>query len=128
MSKLARKKKTVSAPAKLSFRDKCMIIGAPILLLAIPAFILHFSSIRQHSRAISKTVEEWRTIYHLNDEQAERIKKLEIDFHSSGSPMSASPARTKEEVRHHHQEIGDIMSPEDGARFIKVMEKSEGRH
>ncbi|GEP44431.1 hypothetical protein [Brevifollis gellanilyticus] len=128
MSKLTRKRRAVAAPAKLSFRDKCMVIGVPILLLAVPAIILHFSSIRQHARAISKTVEEWRTIYHLNAEQVERIKKLELDFHSSGSLLSSTPTRTKDEIHRHHQEIGDIMSPEDGARFIEVMEKSEGGH
>ena len=46
MSKLSRKKKDAPAPTKLTLRDKAMLIGVPILLLAIPALVLHFSSIR----------------------------------------------------------------------------------
>jgi soluble P-type ATPase len=45
MSKLSRKKKAAATPTALAPRDKAMLIGVPILLLAIPALVLHFSSI-----------------------------------------------------------------------------------
>jgi len=105
-----------------------MLLGVPILLLAVPALVLHFSAIHQQRKSISKTVEGWRTIYHLNDEQVESIKRIEIDFHGNGSPFSFRPVHAKEETHRHHQEIGSIMAPEDGERFIQVMEKSDGRH
>ena len=128
MSKLSRKKKDAPAPTKLKLRDKAMLIGVPILLLAIPAFVLHFSSIHQQTTSISKTVTKWKTTYHITDEQAERIKQIELDFHGNGSPFSIKPSRTRDEKHRHHEEISRLMPPEDGARFMKSMEKSEGSH
>jgi hypothetical protein len=128
MSKLSRKKKDAPAPTKLKLRDKAMLIGVPILLLAIPAFVLHFSSIHQQTTSISKTVTKWKTTYHITDEQAERIKQIELDFHGSGSPFSIKPAHTRDEKHRHHEEISRLMSPEDGARFMRAMERSEGKH
>jgi len=128
MSKLSRKKKPAATPTTFALRDKAMLIGAPILLLAIPALVLHFSSIHQRTTSISKTVVKWKTTYHINDEQAERIKQIELDFHGSGSPFSIKPAHTRDEKHRHHEEISRLMSPEDGARFMRAMERSEGKH
>ena len=128
MSKLSRKQKAVPVPTKLTLRDKAMLIGVPILLLAVPALILHFSSIHQQTSSISKTVQKWKSTYHINDEQAERIKQIELDFHGNGSPFSIKPTRSKEEKHRHHEEISRLMSPEDGAHFMKAMEKDDGKH
>ena len=128
MSKLSRKKKASATPTALAPRDKALLIGVPILLLAIPALVLHFSSIHQQTTSISKTVTKWKTTYHITDEQAERIKQIELDFHGSGSPFSIKPAHTRDEKHRHHEEISRLMSPEDGARFMRAMERSEGKH
>ena len=128
MSKRTPKKKATTAPTTLAPRDKAMLIGVPILLLAVPALVLHFSSISQQTASIAKTVEGWKTTYHINDEQAERIKQIELDFHGNGSPFSIKPTRSKDEKHRHHEDISRLMSPEDGAHFMKVMEKSEGKH
>ena len=128
MSKLSRKKKAAATPTALAPRDKAMLIGVPILLLAIPAFVLHFSSIHQQTTSISKTVTKWKTTYHINDAQAELIQQIELDFHGNGSPFSIKPTRSKEEKHRHHEEISRLMSPEDGAHFMKAMEKDDGKH
>jgi hypothetical protein len=128
MSKLSRKKKDAPAPTKLTLRDKAMLIGVPILLLAIPALVLHFSSIHQQTTSISKTVQKWKTTYHINDAQAELIQQIEIDFHGNGSPFTIKPSRTRDEKHRHHEEISRLMSPEDGAHFMQAMERSEGKH
>ncbi len=128
MSKPPRKKKAPPTPTKLSLNDKAILIGFLLLLLGLPAVFLHIHSINQQSASVSKTVEKWKTTYHISDEQAADIKKIELDFHGSGSPFSIKPARTHEEKHRHHEEISRLMSPEDGARFMKAMEKSEGKH
>ena len=128
MSKLSRKKKVAPAPTKLTLRDKAMLIGVPILLLAIPALVLHFSAIHQQTTSISKTVQKWKTTYHINDAQAELIQQIELDFHGNGSPFSIKPARTRDEKHRHHEEISRMMSPENGAHFMQAMERSEGKH
>lgn len=128
MSKPSRKSKAAAASTTLSPRDKAMLIGVPILLLAVPALVIHFSSLRQQHASVSKTVEGWKTTYHLNGEQAERIKQIEIDFHGNGSPFSIKPARTRDEKHRHHEEISRLMSPEDGAHFMQAMEKGSDKH
>ena len=128
MSKLSRKKKAAATPTALAPRDKAMLIGVPILLLAIPALVLHFFAIHQQTASISKTVTKWKTTYHINDEQAARIQQIEIAFHGNGSPFSIKPTRSKEEKHRHHEEISRLMSPEDGAHFMKAMEKDDGKH
>ncbi|MBL9184052.1 MAG: hypothetical protein JNN17_18055 [Verrucomicrobiaceae bacterium] len=128
MSKPSRKKKAAIASTTLSPRDKAMLIGVPILLLAVPALVIHFSSLHQQHASVSKTVEGWKTVYHLDDEQAERIKQIELDFHGSGSPFSIKPARTRDDKHRHHEEISRLMSPEDGAHFMQAMEKGADKH
>jgi len=128
MSKLSRKKKAAATPTAFAPRDKAMLIGVPILLLAIPALVLHFSSIHQQTTSISKTVTKWKTTYHITDEQAALIKQIELDFHGNGSPFSIKPARTRDEKHRHHEEISRMMSPENGAHFMQAMERSEGKH
>jgi hypothetical protein len=128
MSKLSRKKKAAATPTALAPRDKAMLIGVPILLLGIPALVLHFSAIHQQTASISKTVTKWKTTYHINDAQAEHIQQIEIDFHGNGSPFSIKPTRTRDEKHRHHEEISRLMSPEDGAHFMKAMEKDDGKH
>ena len=123
MSKRTPKKKATTAPTTLAPRDKAMLIGVPILLLAVPALVLHFSSISQQTASIAKTVEGWKTTYHINGEQAERIKQIELDFHGNGSPFSIKPTRSKDEKHRHHEDISRLMSPEDGAHFMQEMEK-----
>ena len=128
MSKLSRKKKAAPAPTKLTLRDKGIIFGFLLLILVFPAVFLHIHSINQQTASVSRTVAKWKTTYHINDEQAERIKQIELDFHGNGSPFNIKPARSRDEKHRHHEEISRLMSPEDGARFMKAMEKSEGKH
>jgi hypothetical protein len=128
MSKLSRKKKDAPAATKLTLRDKAIVFGFLLLLLVLPAVFLHIHSINQQTASISRTVVKWKTTYHINDEQAERIKQIELDFHGNGSPFSIKPARSRDEKHRHHEEISRLMSPEDGAQFMSVMEQSEGKH
>ena len=128
MSKLSRIKKAAPAPTKLTLRDKAIVFGFLLLLLVVPAVFLHIHSINQQTASISKTVQKWKTAYHITDEQAERIKQIELDFHGNGSPFGIKPARSRDEKHRHHEEISRLMSPEDGAHFMKSMEKGEVKH
>ena len=128
MGKTSRKPKAAPAPTKLSLRDKSIVFGILFMLLVFPAIFLHIHSINQQTASISITVQKWKSTYHINDEQAERIKQIELDFHGNGSPFSIKPTRSKDAKHRHHEDISRLMSPEDGAHFMKVMEKSEGKH
>jgi len=128
MGKISRKKKPIPAPTKFSRRDKAALIGIPAVLLGIIALLLHVVATTQQNASVTRTVTKWKTTYHIDDGQAGRIKQIELDFHGNGSPFSFRPTFTPEEKHRHHEEISRLMSPEDGARFMKAMERSEGKH
>lgn len=128
MSKHPRKKKPVSPPTTLTLLDKIKLIGIPTLLLGILTLFFHLMCIRQQDAAVSKTVEGWKSSYHLTDVQAATIKQIELSFHGNGSPFSPKGNPTQKEKFRHHEDISKLMSSEDGARFLEAMEKSEGRH
>lgn len=128
MKKQPRQKKTTPPPAQLARADKLKVLGFLFLFFVVPTLLWHFYAIHQQVASIAKTVEQWKTIYHINGEQAERIKQIELDFHGNGSPFSIKPTRSKDAKHRHHEDISRLMSPEDGAHFMKMMEKSEGKH
>lgn len=128
MSKLSRKKKAAPAPTKLSLWDKAIVFGFLFLFLILPAIFLHIHSINLQTASISRTVQKWKTTYHIDDEEIERIKQIELNYHGNGSPFSIKPARTRDDKHRHHEEISRLMSPEDGAHFMKAGEKSEDKH
>ena len=128
MKKPPRHKKTAPPPAKFARADKLKVIAFLLLFFVAPMLFWHFHAIHLQAASVSKTVEEWKTLYHITNSQAERIKQIELDFHGSGSPFSIQGHRMPDEKHRHHTEISRLMSPDDGARFMKVMEKSQGRH
>lgn len=121
-------KKTVDAPARPARSSKIMLISLPLIILGVPALMLHFSSIRNQSASVSGTVEKWRPLYHLNDAQAASIQQIELDFHGTGSPFSIRNRPTEEQKLRHHEHLSRQMSPSDGKRFIEMMEKGGSKH
>lgn len=128
MKKQPRHQKTAPPPAQLARADKLKVLGFLFLFFVVPTLLWHFYAIHLQAASISKTVEKWKTIYHIGDDLAERIKQIELDFHDSGSPFSIKPSRTRDEKHRHHEEISRLMSPEDGAHFMQAMGRSEGKH
>ena len=128
MSKRPNNKKDLAPSAKFTLSEKAFFIGFILLLFGVPAFFIHRRAIHDQTASISKTVLKWKNTYHINDEQVERIKQIELQFHGNGSPLSSKPTRTREEKYRHHQEISSLMAPEDGAQFMKAMEKNGDRH
>ena len=73
-------------------------------------------------------MQRWKTLYHIDDNAAEQIKQIELDYHGNGSPFTIKPLRSGYENHLHHAGISRLMSEEDGARFMKAMEKSSDSH
>lgn len=117
-----------SASTGLSRSDKFKLVGYPALGLVGLSLLYHLTCIQNQKTLVSKTVERWQTTYHLDDEQAEQIKQIEMDFHGNGSLFSFRAIANAEEKRLHHEKISRLMSVKDGRRFLEVMEESGGRH
>lgn len=119
MHRTPRKKKSNSGgpTAKPDRRDD-LVLGAivgGICLLGILLFLLYVPF--KARQALRERLESWRTEYHLSDEQIERIRQIEVEFHGSGS-VFGRPIRSVEEARLHELAISGEMSPEQGSRFL----------
>jgi hypothetical protein len=128
MSKPSRKNKAPQPPTKVSRADKFKLIGIPLLWLCGMALLYHFACVTHQTSQINKTVNGWKSKYHIDDEQARRIIEIELGFHGSGSPFSLGARPAKDDKYRHHEEISQLMSDEDGARFMEAMEKDKGDH
>ena len=83
--------------------------------------VFHFIATAQQRSALDDLVTKWKRDYHLSEEQARRIRTMEEKFHGSGNPF-LRPAHDAAETTAHHWEMASVMNPEDGERFIFVME------
>jgi hypothetical protein len=120
-----KKGKEPEPPPPMSLRDKLQIWAWIIGIFLIVAASVHFVSTRQQRADLDSLIERWRSNYHLNDEQARRIRAMEEDFHGRGNPF-LRPAHTQAATRAHHRAMADAMNPEDGARFFKAQEGRSG--
>ena len=103
---------------KLSGRDKfliCLIIAA---LVALSLAFEHKVATSRQAESLDRQIARWRTQFHLNAEQERLIRRIEREFHGSGSPFARRPNPSEPDVSEHQRAIARIMNPEDGARFL----------
>ncbi len=99
-----------------------------MFLFAGLVLLFHFGSVRQQKANVTKTVQNWKSIYHLDDSVAEQIRQIELEYHGNGSPLSLSVNQDRATRYQHHEAISKLMSPENGARFMRAMEKEADKH
>lgn len=122
------KKRHTKPPQVLSFTDRAMLIGIPLLLFGSMALVFHFAGVNRQTKRITRTVNEWARRYHLNEDQTKRIIEIELEHHGSGSPFAIQKGHGPSLKHHHHEEISQVMSPEDGMNFMRTMEKDSNPH
>jgi hypothetical protein len=118
-SAASRQKDAESAPFTRQDKLKLWALFGGVALACFLAF--HFLTTAQQRSSLDDLLVRWKSDYHLSDEQARTIRKMEEDFHGSGDPFFR-PAPTAAETTEHHRQMAAQMSPEDGARFFAVME------
>ena len=106
--------------------DKLNLLAAFLAITVTMCSIFHVLTTHAQSRAFDKQIARWRHDYHLNDDQARRVRAIEEEFHGNGNPFMR-PGRTPAEASEHHRQIAHVMNPEDAARFLKVQESWSGK-
>lgn len=102
-------------------RLSLILLGVGVLFVGWSAFELRLS----HEASLSRILSRWRTEYHLTDEQERLIRVEEERFHGGANPLTR-PRRTPEEAEVHRLALGNLMSPEDGARFLAKRKQAAG--
>ena len=121
----SKRRKSEPGPTILSRWDKLQIWGA-IAIIMIGLISVLYIRISHGQRAfdasLTRTLNRWRPLYHLDDARVNRIREIEIAFHGNGNFLT-KPSRTAEEKLHHHREIAAVMNPEDGTKFLADQER-----
>lgn len=116
------KSRVAAEPTPFTTADKLKVWGIIAGLAAFFVLVFHFSTTAQQRSSLDDLVNRrWRSDYHLSDEQARTLRKMEEDFHGSGDPFFR-PAHSAAETTEHHRQMAAVMNPEDGARFFAHME------
>ncbi len=102
--------------------DTLKVWGYLISIGAAGFLFFHFATTSQQRSSLDDLVHRrWRLDYHLSEEQARKLRKMEEDFHGSGNPFFR-PSHNAAETTEHHRQMAAVMSREDGERFFAVME------
>lgn len=122
------KRKKKSSVKGLDAYNRAFLIGVPVAVMIIISILLHMVSTSRQRHSITRTIDKWKPIYHLNEQQAVTIRRLELEFHGSGSAFSFPPSRSGEEKREHHKRISEEILPEFREKFLSDMERGRYRH
>ena len=120
-----KRNKSNPEPTRLTVRDKLQIwgIAAIIVIATMGIFFIRIRTVQRiFSETLTRKLDRWRSAYHLEAAQVNRIRDIEIAFHGNGNFLT-KPAHTVEETFNHHREIAAVMEPEDGKRFLKDQRK-----
>jgi hypothetical protein len=116
----SKRHKTEPGPAILSRSDKLQIWGTIAFIVFGLIGVLSIR-IRHGQRAfdesLTRTLNRWRPLYHLDDALVNRIREIENAFHGNGNFLT-QPTRTQDETEQHHRELAAVMKPEDAERFL----------
>lgn len=123
-----RRSKTAASAAASPLRQRLILAACFAGFMVFLAAFVTVSGMITQRAALNRMLASWTVSYHLTPEQADRIREIELNFHGNGNPFTSRESGTPEENDAHHLEVSRVMSPEDGARFIKAMVKSGGRH
>lgn len=104
-----------------------LFIAVGSFVFMVAAYFTVSGMMEQYSK-VYNTLMEWTLSYHLNPEQADRIRQIELRFHRYGIPFIRRESGKPGENDAHHLEISRVMNPEDGAHFLEAMSANSGRH
>lgn len=128
--KFKRKGKKEAAPTSTvsPWKERLVVAACVAGLMGVLALIGTVMGIGAQRQALDKQFAKWKTLYHLTDEQAARLRQMELDFHGNGNPFTSRESGTPEENLAHHLKMSRVMSPEAGERFFRDIQHSKGQH
>lgn len=103
---------------RLTGREKLLLCLIIALLLAASLAFEHMIATRRQAASLASQLAQWRAQFNLNDEQEQHIRRLEREFHGTGSLFARRRNPSAAEISEHQSAIARSMNPEDAARFL----------
>lgn len=110
------------------WKERTVVALCLLGLMAVLALLATIGGIAAQNNALDNQLSRWRTRYHLTEEQAARIRQLELEFHGNGNPFTSRESGTPEENDAHHFAISRVMKAEDSERFLRDMKQGKGHN
>lgn len=124
----SRKAKGKALPEDLQFSSKVFLVAVCAVGFGAIGLLGHFVTSSGQRHSITKTVDKWKVIYQLDDQQAATVRDIELEFHGSGSAFSFPLQRSAKEVVEHHKKISELLPPEFRQQFLTDMKSGHQKH
>ena len=124
MIKRRRKGRGKSEAAVFTRSDKLKLAAWSAAAVIVFFGFIHLVGTRTQAAALDRRIERWKIEYHVDNEQAFRLRAIENEFHGSGNPFTL-PAHTMDEVHEHHRALASVMNPEDGVSFLAAQQSDD---
>ena len=119
----SRKANVIELPATTrpvkDWKEKWIIfswLAAPVIVVVI---LLVLVSKAKWRKGLDNQLAHWKITYRLNDNVVEQIRRIELDFHGSGNPITTPIHHTAHEIMMHHNELADLMAKEERGKFLR---------
>ena len=102
----------------MSLAEKLRIWAWIIGVFLILAGSFHYLTARNQAASLDSLVERWKTDFHLTEDQARRLRRMEEEFHGDGDPF-LRPGHNPAETSAHHAAMAEQISAEERQRFLR---------
>jgi len=126
-----RKKSPAPAPPAAGVqrvRDRLIIAAWLVFPIAGIIAILILAMKAQWNRSIDDRLSKWQQSYNLSAETVTQFRRIELEFHGSGNPLTSPIPHSKEEENAHHEQMASMLAPEAAERFLRDMHSGKWKH
>ena len=99
-------------PTRWNWRDKFVTAGVFAGLLVTMVAPVAFLSHVAHQNSIRSRVANWKDRYELSESEADRLLRIELDFHRYEKLFSLEPDPTPTQVEAHSDQIAELLGTE----------------
>ncbi|MDB4538194.1 hypothetical protein N9230_06250 [Akkermansiaceae bacterium] len=105
----ARRHTKKQAPVSWTWKDRLLLLGIALSLLAVGLGARWVIDERAYQRRIEERAQQWQSKYDLQDSQVEQLLAIEAEFYAYKKPFSFRSPPTEQERDKYRKEISDIL-------------------
>ena len=95
-------------PVVFRLKDKLQLAGLIFGMLAATFVFEHYYWTHKAAAALETRLSQWQRLHNLTDDQVNRLRAIEREYHGSGNPL-LTPAHSLADEHGHSQLLRDVM-------------------